>query len=419
MKEKEVFVYFDACYEKQPIFMGILKSSMIRGKEIFSFSYDQNWLNHSSFRNLDPNLRAYSGIQYLNKENSNFGMFLDSSPDRWGRILMKRREILLAKNENRDFRNLFEIDYLLGVYDKNRMGALRFKTDINGDFMDNNASLTTPPWASIRTLENACFQLEKDNSSEKTHYAKWLFLLVAPGSSLGGARPKANILDTSGRLWIAKFPSINDTKNVGAWEKIVNEVAASCNIHVPNSMAQKISNKYHTFLTQRFDRDEKGNRIHFASAMTLLNYTDGSDAAENASYLELAEFIVRNCIDPQKNLEELWRRIVFNIAISNGDDHLRNHGFILTPNGWTLSPAYDLNPEEKAFGLKLNIDENDNSMDFSIAMRVSKYFRLSETQANHILSEIIQKVAEWQIIANHYGISREEQEMMKLSFRIK
>jgi serine/threonine-protein kinase HipA len=322
----------------------------------------------------------------------------------------------MARSENRPVRTLTEVDYLLGVYEGNRMGALRFKLSPDGAFMDNNKAMATPPWASIRDLEYASLQLEKDELEDDAAYAKWLNMLISPGSSLGGARPKANILDSDGVLWIAKFPSGHDTKDMGAWEAVTAELAILCGIEMAACKALKFYSKQHTFLTKRFDR-VGSRRVHFASAMTLLGYTDGTSATEGVSYLELAEWIGRNCDNVSRNLEQLWRRIVFNIAVSNCDDHLRNHGFLLTPRGWTLSPAYDINPDEHGMGLKLNISEDDNSLDFELALSVAKYFGLDNQKTNSILSEIKKVVSSWQHVASKYGISRSEQELVATAFR--
>ena len=305
---KDIYVYMDWQESDSPIQMGVLHSEVLRGKEVFSFENNTDWLTYKQFRVLDPDLAQFSGKQYLPADKSNFGMFLDSSPDRWGRMLMRRREAINARLENRPSRTLTEADYLLGIYDGNRMGALRFKLSPDDEFMDNNKAMATPPWTSIRDLEYASLQLEKENLKDDAEYAKWLNMLIAPGSSLGGARPKANILDNNGALWIAKFPSGHDTKDMGAWEAVTAEMARKCGIEMAESRAQKFSNRQHTFLTKRFDRIN-GKRIHFASAMTLLGYTDGTNSAEGVSYLELAEWIGRNCNNVSQNLEQLWRRI--------------------------------------------------------------------------------------------------------------
>lgn len=413
---KDIYVYMDWQESDSPIQMGVLHSEVLRGKEVFSFENNTDWLTYKQFRVLDPDLAQFSGKQYLPADKSNFGMFLDSSPDRWGRMLMRRREAINARLENRPSRTLTEADYLLGIYDGNRMGALRFKLSPNDEFMDNNKAMATPPWTSIRDLEYASLQLEKENLKDDAEYAKWLNMLIAPGSSLGGARPKANILDNNGALWIAKFPSGHDTKDMGAWEAVTAEMARKCGIEMAESRAQKFSNRQHTFLTKRFDRIN-GKRIHFASAMTLLGYTDGTNSAEGVSYLELAEWIGRNCNNVSQNLEQLWRRIVFNIAVSNCDDHLRNHGFLLTPKGWTLSPAYDINPDEHGMGLKLNISEDDNSLDFELALSVAAYFGLDNATSDEIINQTKKVVSNWQQLATQYGISRSEQEDNAGAFR--
>lgn len=416
-QQKDIYVYLDWFEADEPIFMGTLHSEVIRGKEVFSYENDPAWLKHARFRALDPDLSAFSGKQYLPADKSNFGLFLDSAPDRWGRTLMRRREAINARLENRPVRTLTETDFLLGVYDGNRMGALRFKLSPDGEFMDNNKALATPPWASIRELEHASLELENEEQPNTAEHAQWLNMLIAPGSSLGGARPKANILDEKGQLWIAKFPSKYDSKNMGAWEFITAKMAQACGIVMAECRAQKFNSRHHTFLTKRFDRNTDGKRIHFASAMTLLGYTDGASHTEGVSYLELAEWIMTNCDDTDWNLEQLWRRIVFNIAVSNCDDHLRNHGFILTAKGWQLSPAYDINPDENGMGLKLNISENDNSLDFDLALSTAKYFGLDAKRAESILNEIKNVVSNWRNLANQYGISRIEQDLMERAFR--
>lgn len=246
--------------------------------------------------------------------------------------------------------NLYDIDFLLGVYDETRIGGLRFKTDFNGDFLDNDNSFPTPPWTSIRELQNAVYQIENDNN---TDIKKWLEIILAPGSSLGGARPKANILDENNELWIAKFPSKNDDYDKGAWEFLAYLLAKDAGIHMSESKIQKIYNPYHTFFTKRFDR-QGSKRIHFASAMTMTGYNENILRESSASYLDIAEFITNYGCNIDENLKQLWRRIVFNIMISNTDDHLRNHGFILTKNGWILSPAYDINPSIDKSGLAIN-----------------------------------------------------------------
>ena len=396
--------------------MGILNSDRLRGKEIFSFEYNNDWLQNAPAQLLDPNLQLYSGLHYLNKDHINFGLFLDSSPDRWGRVLMRRRESALARLTERKEKKLFETDYLLGVFDGHRMGALRFKLEEDGQFLNDNRELATPPWTSLRNLEQLSLKLEDNNVADSPEILNWLDMLIAPGTSLGGARPKASIVNNDKSLWIAKFPSKNDQGDIGGWEIITYELALLSGIIMAESKAQKFSSTYHTFITKRFDRNANGKRIHFASAMTMLGYMDGQDHSDGASYLELVDFIQNNGANVDRDLEQLWRRIVFSICVSNTDDHLRNHGFLLTDEGWVLSPAYDINPNETGTGLKLNISDEDNSLDLDLAMEVSEYFRLTEKKAMLIIKEVLGAVSKWNEVAIKYGISRVERELKSLAF---
>jgi serine/threonine-protein kinase HipA len=416
--DKKILVYADWNELDTTKLLGILNTQRVRGKEVFSFEYNSEWLESEYSQNLDPNLQLYKGMQYAPEEKSNFGLFLDSSPDRWGRMLMRRREAANAKREKRSEQTLFESDYLLGVFDKHRLGGLRFKLEEQGEFFNNQKEFATPPWTSLRELEYASLQLEREDVSDDPEYLKWLSMLIAPGSSLGGARPKASVLDEKKNLWIAKFPSVADDKDTGAWEMVLHELAKKAGIIVPEAKLIKFSGKHHTYLSKRFDRTGKEKRIHFASAMTLLGYKDGADAEQGISYLELVAFIQRNSPESKKDLEQLWRRIVFNVLVSNTDDHLRNHGCILTPSGWRLSPAYDMNPNQYGTGLSLNISETDNALDTSIALDVAKYFKLTSKEAATILKEILSAVAEWKAIAKANEISKSEIQTMAKAFNI-
>jgi serine/threonine-protein kinase HipA len=417
MAAKQIYVYADWQQLDVPAFIGTLTAEQLRGKEVFSFEYDKTWLSSGFAQIIDPDLQLYGGPQYLSGDDKpNFGMFLDSSPDRWGRLLMRRREAAEARLNKRLENKLFETDFLLGVFDGHRMGGLRFKTDKNGPFLSDNKKLASPPWTSIRALEQISLKLEEDDVIDDPEYLNWLNMLVAPGSSLGGARPKASVLDPNGHLWIAKFPSKNDNDNTGAWEMVTYELALMAGINMANSQALKFSNEHHTFLTKRFDRNDKGQRIHFSSAMTQLGHTDGQDASDGVSYLELVDFISSYGARVNEDLTELWRRIVFSICVSNTDDHLRNHGFLLTQDGWVLSPAYDINPVETGRGLKLNISENDNSLDLELAMEVHEYFRLTEATALEIIKSVKTSVSSWRKIADSYNISKTQQELKALAF---
>lgn len=409
----DIFVYYDGEQVDSPLLMGILSCDHLRGKDIFSFEFERSWLSDRRFRSFDPDLQMFGGKQYVPQDKENFGIFLDSTPDRWGRVLLDRKEAVTARLENRKVRTLFETDYLLGVFDGSRMGALRFKLDPAGDFLDNDSEMATPPWTSLRELENASLNLE---DCPEVQQSRWLRMLVAPGSSLGGARPKANIVDKDGSLWIAKFPSRKDRYDVGAWEAVCCDMARRSGINVSDFRIEQFSDRYHTFLTKRFDRTSDGKRRQFTSAMTLLGYSDG-ERSEGASYLEIAEWLERNCKSVDENLTELYRRIVFNIAVSNCDDHLRNHGFIYSPEGWTLSPAYDLTPDPKGYGLKLNISETDNSLDYDLALSIAPYLGISKDKAEGIVNQTKSVVSGWRKIATRYGIPNSEQDQIENAFR--
>lgn len=412
--KKEIQVYAHWQGLEEPSLMGVLSVSPAKGKESFSFEYADAWLKSGFSQMIDPDLQLYSGAYYPRDDKPNFGVFLDSCPDRWGRVLMQRREAAIAKQEDRAAKKILESDFLLGVYDTHRMGALRFNLDNDGPFLNDNKAMAAPPWTSLRELEHASFKFEEDNTDDP-EYLKWVAMLIAPGSSLGGVRPKASVMDAHNNLWIAKFPSRNDDKDIAAWEMITNQLAVNAGINVAEGKLLQFNNKYHTYLTKRFDRTAAGERIHFASAMTLLGHIDGEDAS-GASYLELMEFISRHGAAVEKDLEELWRRIVFSICVKNTDDHLRNHGFLLTEKGWLLSPAYDINPNEYGKGLSLNITDADNSLDLNLAMEVAGYFRLSDDKASQIIQQVSAVVKDWKKVAADYKISNAEQERMSAAF---
>ncbi|MDM8202031.1 type II toxin-antitoxin system HipA family toxin [Allofournierella massiliensis] len=415
LDELTIFVY-ENWSGIEPTLLGKLRCGFIRGQETFSFEYDVNWLSsHDSSFSLDPDLQLYRGRQFVPLEKRLFGLFSDSCPDRWGRMLMQRREAINARKEDRKPRKLTECDYLLGVYDEARMGALRFSLEEGGEFLSNDQALATPPWIHLRTLENASVAYENDESGLNE---KWLRQLLAPGSSLGGARPKATVQAPDGALWIAKFPSKHDEYNSGAWEKVVHDLARLCGLNVPESKLETFSKSGSTFLVKRFDRNGQ-QRIHFASAMTLLGKTDGASAADGSSYLDLATFIRSSGASPAEDLAELWSRIVFSMAVSNTDDHLRNHGFILTSTGWRLSPLYDVNPVPTGDQLSLNVNEYENSIDFSLTLEVSEYFGLNSQIAEEKVDRIRHIVSEnWENLAVQYGLSRSAIEYMRPAFSL-
>lgn len=399
----DIWVYAHWIGMPEPKCIGILSAQQAKGKKTFGFEYDNQWLKSKEQQLLDPDISWFSGTQYPQGKR-NFGMFLDSMPDTWGKKLMMRR----AK------KTLYDVDFLLGVFDESRMGALRFKPSPDGPFLDNNSKYSIPHWTHIRELQKGAMALD----AEEDDADKYLNILMAPGSSLGGARPKANVLDKSGHPWIAKFPSKTDDIDKALWEYLAYQLAISSGIEMSESKIEKISGRHHTFFTKRFDR-KKTDRIHFASAMTMTGNNEDTIRDKPTSYLDLADFIQFSGTENEKDLHQLWRRIVFNIAISNTDDHLRNHGFVLTSSGWRLSPAYDINPSTDKNGLALNIDTKDNALSFELARSVGEYFQLSLTQMDKILLDVIKARDKWQKIAGRIGIPRNQQEIIAQAFQVK
>jgi serine/threonine-protein kinase HipA len=417
-----IAVYADWDGLAAPLRLGLLRARHGAGRELFEFEFDDDALTHPAVLNLylDPRLGLFKGRQHPPQGNETFGMFADASPDRWGRMLMRRR----LEREQRAGRvsnavRLHESDYLLGVHDTFRVGALRFRLNDTGDFLDNRHNVTTPPFVQLRALEAASLALERDEDNTAAAGDDWLRMLIAPGGSLGGARPKASVVDPAGHLWIAKFPSVRDETNIGAWELVAQTLARSCGLRVPEGLARRFANRHHTFLVKRFDRTEDGRRLHFASAMTLTDHTDGDDASTGVSYLEIARVLIDHGAQTDADLCELWSRIVFNILVSNTDDHLRNHGFILVPGrGWRLSEAYDVNPVPESQGLKLNISEADNALDLDLARSVAPYFRVGLKAANGIIERSQLVVKQWHKIADQLGIPAREQERMASAFHL-
>lgn len=317
-------------------------------------------------------------------------------------------------------KRLDESDYLLGVHDLYRVGALRYRLNDEGNFIDDQNNVAAPTFVELRALERASRELENDPDNRASDGREWLRMLIAPGGSLGGTRPKASVADNDGHLWIAKFPSTRDTYDVGGWELVVNALAKACGLKVAEAKAKRYSSKDHCFMVKRFDRTASNSRLHFASAMTLTGHVDGEDAGSVVSYIELAEVLMRYGSSPERDLEELWTRIVFNVLVSNTDDHLRNHGFILEPgNGWRLSDAYDLNPVPYGDGLKLNITEHDNALDLELVREVAGLFRVSRANADEIIANCIYAVSHWRTVAQALGLPQREQDYMAPAFMSK
>lgn len=422
MSETPIEVFADWSGLAEPMLMGRLCTRRTAAREVFDFEFDRTFLARPAFANLrlDPRLHLFEGRQYPPQGHETFGAFADASPNRWGRLLMRRRleraqRAGLADRSER----LYESDYLLGVHDAYRVGALRFRRGDDAAFLDDRHDVAAPPFVQLRALEAASLALERDEDNTARAADEWLRMLIAPGGSLGGARPKASVVDPQGHLWIAKFPSVRDEHNVGAWEMVAHALARACGLDVPDALVRRFGSSHHTFLVKRFDRTEAGRRLHFASAMNLTGHRDGDDASTGASYLEIARVLMTDGAQTDRDLRQLWSRIVFNLLVSNTDDHLRNHGFLLVPGkGWALSPAFDMNPTADAHGLKLNIREADNAMDLQLAFEVAPYFRVRAKAAAEIVERQRRIVAQWRKIAAPLGIAPREQQQMSGAFRL-
>lgn len=363
------------------------------------FAYEATWLKYAHAFPLDPELDLSAGEFFPG--GSNFGVFMDSCPDRWGQILMQRREAMEAREAGRKPRTLGYWDFLLGVQDCTRMGALRFSRPGEDVFLADEA-LSAPPVARIAELQRVALELTKKKQEDPGKLREWLKVLVAPGSSLGGARPKANLVDENGSLWIAKFPAADDDYDLALWEKLLHDLARQCGILVPDSQLIRTGTGFHTFLVKRFDRLGETRRF-FASAMTLLGHLD----TEDASYLELAEFIATygEADRLSADLEGLFVRVAFNVATANRDDHLRNHGFIRSPAGWRLSPAYDLNPSFKKDEHILSLDLFHRQPEMAIVLSTAEYYRLRPDRARQIIGEVCRVVGGWKAQAKKLGLT--------------
>jgi len=365
------------------------------------FHYEREWLQDPRAFALDPDLSLDEHPFFPKPELGNFGIFLDSSPDRWGQTLMKRREALQAKDEKRPPRTLYAWDFLIGVQDLTRQGALRVRRPGTEAFLGDE-KMAAPPVTTLRELEAVAYQLSNRRIEDLDALRKWLAVLVAPGASLGGARPKANFTEADGSLWIGKFPARDDDRDIGAWEYVVHQLAQKAGIDVPPARLIKLNNDFHTFCVQRFDR-ANGSRRFYASAMTLLRKTQ----SEGTSYLELAQFIRAqgDAEHADADLEQLFRRVAFNIAVGNRDDHLRNHGFVLGKTGWRLAPAFDVNPNIDKAEHVLNIDDVDNRPSLDTVLSTAAFYGLDDVQARRIANDVVMVVDRWQDVARRMLIS--------------
>lgn len=406
MEKLIVYADFDFLTEAQPV--GELFHEQIRGNSIYRFRFFPQWIEQNGNILLCADLTNATGWQY--SSNELFGCLSDALPDRWGRTLIDIREQLNAKKENRVPKKLTSFDYLCQLDDSSRMGGLRFKKDDDDKFYNDFKHLSIPPITSLRELQQASIQLEKQLENGETPEEKWIRQLYNPGSSLGGARPKANIIAEDGSLLIAKFPSRNDRIDAGLWEHLCHLLAEKAGILTAKTSVIEIA-EHHTLLSSRFDR-KKNRRVHFASSMALLGLHDGDGEKTGNGYLDIVDFIIGNCVNAQSNLQELFRRVAFNICIGNADDHFRNHGFLLTKRGWTLSPAYDINPSLNNHQA-LMITESSNEADLQLLLENHNYYFISKDVAQSIISEVRTAIKQWQQLAKRLHIKSNEVELFR------
>ena len=407
---KKLYVFADFDWLKEARLVGELSYESLRGSDSYGFCYSNEWLKDYGSLFLGDDLNNYPGQQYTAPDKDIFGCFSDALPDRWGRTLINRREQILAKDEKRPVRRLSSFDYLIGIEDFSRMGGFRFKESMDGDYINASETLRIPPLTDIRELIAASSEIEKSEEEDQLPEMRWIAQLVQPGSSLGGARPKASVLDENKNLCIAKFPSRKDDYDAGLWEHFSHLLAKKAGINAAETRVISTNDKYRTLLSRRFDRREDGKRIHFASAMTLLGLNDGANANTGNGYLDIVDFIIQNCTNVEDNLKELYRRVAFNICIGNTDDHFRNHGFLLTVKGWSLSPAYDMNPTVNEYQ-SLLISTDSNKADLSILLDGCEDYMLNRKTAENIVLEVVEAVKKWRELVARLDISEREMDM--------
>ncbi|MGV8139157.1 MAG: type II toxin-antitoxin system HipA family toxin [Mangrovibacterium sp.] len=411
---KKLWVYADFDWFKEAALIGELSYETLRGSDTYGFQFSNDWLKKHGDIFLSEDLNNYPGLQYT-QDKDIFRCFSDALPDRWGRTLLNRREQILANEEKRPVHRLSSFDYLMGIDDFSRMGGFRFKIDPEGDFINISVNLQIPPLTDICELMHAIQEIEKSEERNLLPDKKWIRQLIHPGTSLGGARPKASVIDEQQMLQVAKFPSRKDDYDVEIWEHFCHLLAKKAGINAASTRILPAESKHHILLSKRFDRTDEGKRIHFASAMTLLGLTDGDDAGTGKGYLDIVDFIIQSCTNVEANLQELYRRVAFNICVGNTDDHFRNHGFLLAPKGWTLSPAYDMNPtlnEQQ----HLLISSSSNESDLNILLNACEEYMIDRETATKIIKGVISTLKGWKQLAVRVQIPKSEIDMFGYRF---
>lgn len=406
---RSLYVYADFDWLDTPKLIGELLCDSVRGRETYGFSYDKVWLAEYGDVFLSEDLQNYPGIQYSRPEQDIFACFSDALPDRWGRTLLNRREQISAAEEKRPVRRLSSFEYLTGIDDASRMGGFRFAETPGGDFINSDASLKVPPLANVRELMQAAHEIEASEEKHLLPSKKWLTQLIHPGTSLGGARPKATVIDEDGLLTVAKFPSRKDDYDVAQWEHFSHIMGRKAGLNVAETGTITGEN-YHILLSKRFDRNPSGKRIHFASALTLLGLTDGDNASTGYGYTDIVDFIIGRGSNIRQNIEELYRRVAFYIMIGNSDDHFRNHGFLLTRKGWELSPAYDINPT-LSDNQSLMINRSTSESDLNILLKSAGEYMLTAEKAEEIIGSVRSAMKSWRTEARKLGLSMRDIDM--------
>lgn len=402
MEKLDVIASFDWMDKEEKV--GSLGYEYLRGSDVFSFEFDKTWLKRYPKIDFGCDLRPYTGVQY-SQGNHIFGCFSDTLPNRWGRRLIDLRASL--ETEGKASHTLSDWDYLKGVEDEMRMGGFRFQDPIDGSFISSTPSYSVPPAIHIDELLQAAKEIEKSEYKHLEPEKKWVQRLFQPGSSMGGARPKACV-QSGGQLYLAKFPSINDDINVSQWEHFAHLMAKECGITVAETQVIKAGTGQDILLSKRFDRTEDNKRIHMASSLTVLGLTDGDGQRNGKGYLDIVDFIISgggNHIEA--NLEELYKRVAFNICIGNTDDHFRNHAFLLGKDGWELSPVYDMNPTNSMFQALL-IDANTNESSLNHLYNAHELYMLDETTARGIIMDVTRNMKYWESMAEDIGLPRRE-----------
>lgn len=400
----KVFAAFDFLPEEEEI--GTLSHEYIRGQHVYGFEYDRSWLSAHHDIKLSADIENVLGRQFR-KDHHLFSCFTDCNPDRWGKVIINEHYKNIHPG---DHHSLSEWDYLLGVSDEGRTGAFRFHS-LDGHLIgENDRESSIPPIVYLDRLRETALYFEKNWLNRVSTNDAILRQLIYPGSSVGGARPKALTMDTDG-MYIAKFPSASDTYDVGSLELFANRLASECGINVSAARICMLGNRHQTFLSKRFDRNQSGQRIHMSSSLTLTGLSDGCGYGTGNGYLDIVDAIDRYSSDAERDIKELYRRIAFSICIGNTDDHFRNHAFLLGPDGWSLSPSYDVNPSANKYHALL-IDRMTNESSLSVLLDAHEDYMLTSSEAYGIVNDVTRNIRYWESVAKKCGVSREDMAMI-------